>query len=741
MGLNFKKRFYPVVLSLCFSSTVFANSLILIGKIPAEYLKQQNSQEFQIGYIKIEDRLITEIAPLDSVEEMEDLKSLAENYIELTNPETGDYDAIYPGLIDLHGHNKQNMLPTWTSALGRFANRYEWRQDSSEYQTVQSNNMNPWSAATASKVAAFRWAELQAMILGTTYLQGTIQNHKDFAIHSVEDRGAFISQRTSIQSSGDIIDPFKWSFLWNQLKPIMEEAGCTGTFSCYKSSLSTFFKKNCYTIESADTPAIEALVPEFVIQDPGSDLSMDWLLSAEEILPQACPGVQNSHEMILFLTKKFGNLPHKEIVNRNAYLDDPKKGAIITHLAEGRRLDPETWAEFQLLKLAGLAREGMNFIHGNGLKPQDFKHMAQHNMGLVWSPYSNFLLYGETVDIKEALKAGVTIALGSDWTPTGSKSVLEELRVATDYLSFQGISVEDKTLYDMVTKNSAIIMNHYGFEKKGEHGVGTLEVGAMGTVIATAINHNNPYTNLIHHVRAQEINLVVIDGQPIYGNRSYIAMTGSDYEVISGKIFDKNLTTDPQDFPKSLEPDLKNDVITNDEMGIIIAQYGAKIELANSTQCDFTEEKVFVYQQSNQWEERVQPILEESGLNLDTYAGITRYIGVALLSQGRNVQHDGRQAQIKEGAVRTMPHLYGCEDQEYMDYLLNMANPERTNQITVMQNNRENYRIEGGFFTEFLVDDTNPSYSVPHELAVLYGFEEPIEAPLSRKIVEVTIDD
>ena len=40
---------------------------------------------------------------------------------------------------------------------------------------------------------------------------------------------------------------------------------------------------------------------------------------------------------------------------------------------------------------------------------------------MVWSPFSNLLLYGRTADIARAKQEGVLMALGSDWSPTGSK--------------------------------------------------------------------------------------------------------------------------------------------------------------------------------------------------------------------------------------------------------------------------------------------------------------------------------
>ena len=49
---------------------------------------------------------------------------------------------------------------------------------------------------------------------------------------------------------------------------------------------------------------------------------------------------------------------------------------------------------------------------------------------MVWSPLSNLLLYGETADVEAGAEAGVLMALGPDWSPSGSKNLLGELKVA-----------------------------------------------------------------------------------------------------------------------------------------------------------------------------------------------------------------------------------------------------------------------------------------------------------------------
>ena len=49
---------------------------------------------------------------------------------------------------------------------------------------------------------------------------------------------------------------------------------------------------------------------------------------------------------------------------------------------------------------------------------------------LVWSPLSNLLLYGKTSLVYDALKAGVVVSLGTDWSRSGSRNLLDELKIA-----------------------------------------------------------------------------------------------------------------------------------------------------------------------------------------------------------------------------------------------------------------------------------------------------------------------
>ncbi|MFX6218062.1 hypothetical protein ABTF55_19900, partial [Acinetobacter baumannii] len=87
---------------------------------------------------------------------------------------------------------------------------------------------------------------------------------------------------------------------------------------------------------------------------------------------------------------------------------------------------------------------------------EDFKKMHDLGMYLVWSPRSNFRLYGQTADILLARAAGVKIALSPDWTISGSSNLLDEMRFAYAYSqkSLNG-ALQPEELYRMITSDAA----------------------------------------------------------------------------------------------------------------------------------------------------------------------------------------------------------------------------------------------------------------------------------------------
>ena len=104
--------------------------------------------------------------------------------------------------------------------------------------------------------------------------------------------------------------------------------------------------------------------------------------------------------------------------------------AFIYHLAEG--VDPVLREEFTLLEQHHCVRDGLVGIHSTALADADFLAWKRKGGGaVVWSPFSNIWLYGDTTDVLSARRHGLRLCLGSDWTPSGTRNLLGELKVAS----------------------------------------------------------------------------------------------------------------------------------------------------------------------------------------------------------------------------------------------------------------------------------------------------------------------
>jgi hypothetical protein len=204
---------------------------------------------------------------------------------------------------------------------------------------------------------------------------------------------------------------------------------------------------------------------------------------------------------------------------------------LLLHLSEG--LGPSARQHF--LHLRGpedkwAILEALAGIHCGGLEADDFGILAANQGTMVWSPLSNLLLYGGTANVKSAKEHGVTMALGPDWSPTGSKNLLGELKVAKLVSQSQGDLFSDRDVVSMVTRNPAKIL-------KWTTAVGSLEPGKRADVLVVRGAKDDPYASLIA-ASESHVDLVVIDGLPRFGSTKLMRALGSDGEhvTISGNL-------------------------------------------------------------------------------------------------------------------------------------------------------------------------------------------------------------
>src|SRR3954469_11773299 len=127
-----------------------------------------------------------------------------------------------------------------------------------------------------------------------------------------------------------------------------------------------------------------------------------------------------------------------------------KVDAFYLHLSEGQRGDQRSQAEFQRFLTLNAATPATVLIHAGALTAEQIHDVADAGCRLVWSPQSNLRLYGETTLAAEALASGMPVALGADWLPSGSTSLLAEMKVARRELAAQGHPIAAADLVRMV---------------------------------------------------------------------------------------------------------------------------------------------------------------------------------------------------------------------------------------------------------------------------------------------------
>ena len=202
-----------------------------------------------------------------------------------------------------------------------------------------------------------------------------------------------------------------------------------------------------------------------------------------------------------------------------------KRRCFILHLSEGT--DDAARAHFLALRLAdgGWAlAPSLAGIHCAALRAEDFEVMAAHGASMVWSPLSNLLLYGRTADVKAAVEEGVRIGLGSDWSPTGSKNLLGELKLARLASANANTGLGDRELVAMATRNAAGIL---GWNRV----LGSLEAGKYADLLVIDGQRGDPY-DLLLGADERDVSLVAIGGVARFGHPSLVRGLGADGERI-----------------------------------------------------------------------------------------------------------------------------------------------------------------------------------------------------------------
>ena len=181
----------------------------------------------------------------------------------------------------------------------------------------------------------------------------------------------------------------------------------------------------------------------------------------------------------------------------------------VIHLSEG--ISQDAMDELDAWDGMGLLDERTAIIHGVPYGPAEWARLASVDAHLIWSPVSNWVLYGATANIPQAIAAGVNVALSPDWTPSGGVDLLEEMRFAEEINQNDWAGILTPEFFAMaVTRNAALAV---GFEDQ----VGQIEVGYDADLAVFPGDPMAPYESLMA-ARAKTVQLTVVAGRPTYGD-------------------------------------------------------------------------------------------------------------------------------------------------------------------------------------------------------------------------------
>jgi cytosine/adenosine deaminase-related metal-dependent hydrolase len=191
-------------------------------------------------------------------------------------------------------------------------------------------------------------------------------------------------------------------------------------------------------------------------------------------------------------------------------LDAGNLRSLIVHLSEGAANDSSAHREYKMLAAQDFLRPGLVLIHGVALAADDLAALAAKQVGLVWSPRSNDELYGSTVNIPAAQKAGIALAIAPDWSPTGSAGMLQEITyAAAHYPGFFKVP----ELIGMATSSAAKM-------SRLDDRIGKLAPNYYADI--TVVGLPDGSLDSLGKTSAADVQLVVVGGQPVYGDRTLL---------------------------------------------------------------------------------------------------------------------------------------------------------------------------------------------------------------------------
>jgi cytosine/adenosine deaminase-related metal-dependent hydrolase len=183
-----------------------------------------------------------------------------------------------------------------------------------------------------------------------------------------------------------------------------------------------------------------------------------------------------------------------------SYRATPAGWPWIVHAAEGQ--NDEAAAEFDRLDALGCLGSNTLLVHGIMLDKAQRARLVAAGGALIWCPSSNIRLFGKTAQVAD-LVSHHRVAIGTDSRLSGSRDVLDELRLAA---TVGGL--DEEVLEGLVTHISATLLS---LPDRG-----ALQLGLRADLLVL------PAETRLGDTTRSNVRLVMIDGLARYGDAEYV---------------------------------------------------------------------------------------------------------------------------------------------------------------------------------------------------------------------------
>jgi len=250
----------------------------------------------------------------------------------------------------------------------------------------------------------------------------------------------------------------------------------------------------------------------------------------------------------------------------------------IYHCAEGQ-VGSVVAKEFSDAANAGCLKKTFMGIHVNAIAADDWTRWPTADVGtVVWSPFSNLWLYGSTTNIKAARKQGVSVCLGSDWGPSGSKHILGEIKVAKLASDALGLGLQPTDLVAMITTHPGDAL-----ARCWSRPAGRLVQGGFGDVTVLRPRGTADVFSQVVAATEAEVMLVVVGGKMRYGDSNLMSAAGPASTLTVKGTARKIAVPDPKDPSKAWSWDDitgRLDAVRKDPAGSLKKAEGLRLSFA-----------------------------------------------------------------------------------------------------------------------------------------------------------------